>query len=56
MNSKQALDGNFPDCDRVLPLVLKDDDIAPACYNPEYVLAFHQAALDIKESNCSRSS
>jgi len=46
----QALDGAFPDCDRVLPLVLKDDDIAPACYNPEYVLAFHQAAHDIKES------
>jgi hypothetical protein len=44
----QALDGNFPDCDRVLPLVLKDEDIAPACYNPEYVLAFHQAAQDIK--------
>jgi hypothetical protein len=46
----QAIDGTFPDCDRVLPLVLKDEDIAPACFNPEYVMAFHQAALDIKES------
>ena len=46
----QALDGTFPDCDRVLPLVIKDEDIAPAGFNPEYLMAFQQAAFDIKNS------
>ena len=46
----QSLDGRFPDCDRVLPLVLKDEDNAPAGFNPEYLMAFQQAAYDIKES------
>lgn len=46
----QSLDGRFPDCDRVLPLVLKEEDNAPAGFNPEYLMAFQQAAYDIKES------
>lgn len=46
----QALDGTFPDCDRVLPLVIKDEDIAPAGFNPEYLMAFQQASNDIKNS------
>ena len=46
----QAVDGRFPDCDRVVPLVIKDEDIAPAGFNPEYLMAFHQAACDIKNT------
>jgi hypothetical protein len=46
----QALDGRFPDCDRVLPLDIKDEDISPAGFNPEYLMAFQQAAYDIKQS------
>ena len=55
----QAVDGTFPDCDRVLPLVFKAEEIAPAAYNPEYLMAFQQAAQDIKNSkkgaNCTLS-
>lgn len=46
----QAVEGTFPDCDRVVPLVLKKEDEAPSGYNPEYLMAFHQAACDIKNS------
>jgi DNA polymerase III sliding clamp (beta) subunit (PCNA family) len=46
----QAVDGNFPDCDRVIPLVLKKEDEAPAGFNPEYLMAFQLAAQDIKSS------
>lgn len=46
----QAIEGTFPDCDRVLPLVIKTEDIAPAGFNPEYLMAFHQASQDIKNS------
>ena len=46
----QAVEGNFPDCDRVVPLVLKKEDEAPATFNPEYLMAFQQAASDIKNS------
>ena len=46
----QSLDGRFPDCDRVLPLNPSADDNAPAGFNPEYLMAFQQAAYDIKES------
>ena len=55
----QALDGTFPDCDRVLPLVFKAEEIAPAAYNPEYLMAFQQASQDIKNTrkgaNCTLS-
>jgi len=44
----QAVEGTFPDCDRVVPLVLKKEDEAPSGYNPEYLMAFQQAANDIK--------
>jgi DNA polymerase-3 subunit beta len=42
-----ALEGNFPDTDRVTPKVLKDEDAKPANFNPEYLLAFMQAAEDL---------
>jgi hypothetical protein len=44
----QAVEGTFPDCDRVVPLVLKKEDESPSGYNPEYLMAFQQAANDIK--------
>jgi hypothetical protein len=44
----QALDGTFPDIDRVTPLVHKAEDEGFAGFNPEYVMAFQQAAIDIK--------
>lgn len=46
----QAVEGNFPDCDRVVPLVLKKENEAPSGFNPEYLMAFQQAASDIKNS------
>lgn len=46
----QAVDGNFPDCDRVIPLVTKTEEIAPAGYNPEYLMAFQKFAEEIKGS------
>jgi DNA polymerase III sliding clamp (beta) subunit (PCNA family) len=42
-----ALEGTFPDCDRVTPKVLKDEDAKPANFNPEYLMAFMQAAEDL---------
>ncbi len=44
----QAIDGEFPDVDRIVAAVLKDKDIAPAAFNPEYLMAFQDAANDIK--------
>lgn len=46
----QGVDGNFPDCDRVIPLVLKKEDEAPSGFNPEYLMAFQLAAQDIKNT------
>jgi len=42
-----ALEGTFPDTDRVTPKVLKDEDAKPANFNPEYLVAFTQAAEDL---------
>jgi hypothetical protein len=44
----QAVDGRFPDVDRIVPTVLKDEEVAPAAFNPEYLMAFQDAANDIK--------
>lgn len=46
----QAVDGTFPDCDRVTPSVLNSEDEKPSGFNPEYLMAFHQAACDIKNT------
>lgn len=50
----QAVDGNFPDCDRVLPLVFKDEDIAPSGFNVDYLMAFQRHAEEIK--NCKKGA
>jgi DNA polymerase III sliding clamp (beta) subunit (PCNA family) len=42
-----ALEGTFPDTDRVTPKILRDEDAKPASFNPEYLLAFMQAAEDL---------
>lgn len=42
----QALEANFPDTDRVTPTVLKDEDVKPSHFNPEYLMSFMQASED----------
>lgn len=44
----QAVDGTFPDVDRIIPLVVKDEERASAGYNPEYLMTFQDAANDIR--------
>lgn len=43
----QALEDRFPNTDRVTPLVLKDEDVKPSHFNPEYLMSFMQASEDI---------
>lgn len=43
----QAVDGQFPDTDRVQPTVIKDEDIKPSHFNPEYLLLFSLAGEDL---------
>lgn len=42
-SSFKALDGTFPDTDRITPKVPLGEP-EPATYNPEYIVAFHDAA------------
>jgi len=42
-----ALEGNFPDCDRVIPTSLNDADKMQSTYNPEYITAFYDCATDL---------
>ena len=44
----QALEGTFPDCDRVVPSVVSDSGIEPSTYNPEYIQAFADCANDLR--------
>jgi len=41
----QAHDARFPDCDRVLPLVIKPEEIAPSNFNPDLLVRF----VDVSE-------
>jgi hypothetical protein len=36
----QAHEARFPDTDRVIPLVFKDEDIKPATFNPDLLIRF----------------
>ena len=36
----QAHDARFPDTDRVIPMVFKDEDIKPATFNPDLLVRF----------------
>jgi DNA polymerase III sliding clamp (beta) subunit (PCNA family) len=44
----QALEGTFPDCDRVVPTLTSDSGLEPSTYNPEYILAFADCANDLR--------
>ena len=46
----QAVEGKFPDCDRVVPTVTSDSGIEPSTYNPEYIQAFYDCAKDLGSS------
>jgi DNA polymerase-3 subunit beta len=42
-----AHEARFPDADRVIPLVIKDEDIAPAVFNPDLLIRFMDASEEI---------
>lgn len=42
-----AVEGFYPDTDRVQPLVYMDSEVKPSHFNPEYLMAFMQASEDI---------
>ena len=44
----QAVEGKFPDCDRVVPTVTSDSGLEPSTYNPEYIQAFADCANDLR--------
>ena len=44
----QALEGTFPDCDRVVPTLTSDSGLEPSTYNPEYIQAFADCANDLR--------
>ena len=43
----QAVEGKFPDCDRVVPTLTSDSSFEPSTYNPEYIQAFYDCAKDL---------
>ena len=45
-----ALEGNFPDTDRIIPMMVKDDEIKPSTYNITYLMAFYEANSDLRGS------
>jgi DNA polymerase-3 subunit beta len=46
----QAIEGKFPDCDRVVPTLTSDSGLEPSTYNPEYIAAFYDCAKDLGSS------
>ena len=46
----QAVEGKFPDCDRVIPALTSDSSFEPSTYNPEYIQAFYDCAKDLGSS------
>ncbi len=46
----QAVEGKFPDCDRVVPTVTSDGGMQTSTYNPEYIQAFYDCAKDLGSS------
>lgn len=43
----QAHDARFPDADRVIPMVFKDEDIKPATFNPDLLVRFVDMSEEI---------
>jgi len=53
-----ATEGCFPDTDRIIPMMVKDEDIKPSSYNITYLMAFYDADTDLrgsKSNNCNVS-
>jgi DNA polymerase III sliding clamp (beta) subunit (PCNA family) len=53
-----ATEGCFPDTDRIIPMMVKDEDIKPSSYNITYLMAFYDADTDLrgnKANNCNVS-
>jgi DNA polymerase III sliding clamp (beta) subunit (PCNA family) len=53
-----ATDGCFPDTDRIIPMMVKEEDIKPSSYNISYLMAFYDADTDLrgsKANNCNVS-
>jgi len=46
----QAVEGKFPDCDRVVPKLTSDGGMQTSTYNPEYIQAFYDCAKDLGSS------
>ena len=44
----QAIEGKFPDCDRVVPTVISDSGLEPSTYDPVYIQAFYDCANDLR--------
>ena len=44
----QAVEGKFPDCDRVIPKLTSDSGLEPSTYNPDYIAAFADCANDLR--------
>jgi DNA polymerase-3 subunit beta len=44
----QALEGKFPDCDRVVPTLTSEKGLEQSTYNPEYIQAFADCANDLR--------
>lgn len=44
----QALEGTFPDCDRVVPTLTSNKGLEQSTYNPEYIQAFADCANDLR--------
>ena len=44
----QAVEGKFPDCDRVVPTVTSDSGLEPSTYDPVYIQAFYDCANDLR--------
>lgn len=42
-----AHDARFPDADRVIPLVFKDEDVKPATFNPDLLVRFVDVGEDL---------
>lgn len=44
----QAIEGKFPDCDRVIPTLTSNKGLEQSTYNPDYISAFHDCANDLR--------
>jgi DNA polymerase III sliding clamp (beta) subunit (PCNA family) len=48
-----ATEGCFPDTDRIIPMMVKEEDIKPSSYNISYLMAFYDADADLRGSKAN---